>query len=89
MMQADDIQKFSEGAKLAGFLPYLESYTDKMEKALRVKVFAALDKKELTPDVALYAWMELQTIYRLKSHFNQHVRIGQAAGERAAANGQL
>lgn len=89
MLEHKDLQKISEGARLQGFEPYLKDYVEKMERTLVNKVFRALEEKTLTPEVALYAWMELLSYRRLLRKFQQQVQIGIAVGEDANASGEM
>ena len=77
-LKALDAGMVQEAARLLPMLPYLEEYIHKLDKALEQKTFTKLDKGELTPDMALYAWQEKMAYRRLLRHFNQQVRIGQA-----------
>lgn len=74
--------QIKEAAKLSGFLPDLQTYVDKMERALDNRIFTALDDKTLTPEQALYAWMEKKTYRQLLKRVEQQVKIGVTVGER-------
>lgn len=76
-----EIDTLAQTAKLSGFLPYLEQALDKMEAMLDRKVFALLDKDELTPQLAVYAWQEKRIIQRLYSQFHQKIATAQSIGE--------
>lgn len=80
-----DIQEYGsvvDTVKLVGFLPYLREALDKMEDLLERKTFDALDKGELTPDKALFAWQEKLVLRRVLARFDQKLRVSQAIGER-------
>lgn len=83
-MIVSDIDRAAGLAALAQFRPYLEDYVSKMETSLEVKVFKALEDKTLTPELALYAWMEKLSYRRLLRKYNSDVNIGQSAAKRAA-----
>lgn len=76
-----DAGTIAEGARLSGMLPYLEQYIDKLERTLENKVFARLDKGELTPEEAMFAWQEKLILRRLVRHFTQQTRIGLAVAD--------
>mgnify|MGYP001613944545 CR=1 FL=1 len=78
----NELVQIKEAAKLVGFLPDLQAYVDKMERALDNRIFTALDDKTLTPEQALYAWMEKKTYRQLLKRVEQQVKIGVTVGER-------
>jgi hypothetical protein len=77
----EDFGRITEGAKLAGFLPYLEEEIYKMEQLLEDQVFKKLAAKALTPEMALEAWIEKVAYRRLLKRFNQTVRMGTSIAE--------
>jgi len=79
-----DMGKMVDGARLANMLPYLEAEIQRMITTLENRVFQALELKELTPEQALYAWMEKASYRHLLKRLTTRVRIGQTAGERIA-----
>lgn len=82
MIDARELGIISDGARLQGFLPYLEDAVKQMEAGLEGRIFQLLDKGELTPDLALYAWMEKLAYRRLLRKFDQKVRSGQHLGQK-------
>lgn len=84
MIEQLDASMLVEGARLAGVLPYLTETLDKMEQALDNKLYSLLNKNELTPEVALYAWQEKHVLHKLRKSFNTKVRLGEAVAERNA-----
>lgn len=76
-LTAVDAGTIAEAARLSGMLPYLEQYIDKLEHTLETKIYQKLDKGELTPDQALFAWQEKLILRRLIRHFTHQTRIGQ------------
>ena len=58
-----------EAVRLAGILPEIEGFLAKMQRAVEVRTLIALDKGLLTPDQALYAWMEVGTLRKLLGKF--------------------
>ena len=75
-LAVEDLSAIREGAALSGVLPYLEEALNSMEDQLEGRVFASLNEGTLTPELALYAWMEKQSYRRLMRRFNQKVQIG-------------
>lgn len=79
---AEDLSKLADGARMAGALPYIRHEVDRMENALIRRVMASLDDGALTPDAALYAWMELAAYRRLEKRLTTITAVGQTAAER-------
>ena len=77
-----DLGKVVDASVIAGFMPYLDPELVKMENALTTRVFRALDDGELTPDAAMYAWMEVRAYRKLKKRLDLQVRVGHTVGER-------
>jgi len=69
------------GAHIASVSPVLNAEIDKMMAQVHNKVFTAISKNELTPELAMQAWHELNSYFRLRQRFNQQIKVGQAAGE--------
>jgi hypothetical protein len=84
MIEQIDATALVEGARLAGMLPYLNETLSKMEQALNTRIYTLLNKNELTPEVALYAWQEKHVLNKLRKSFNMKVRLGEAVAERNA-----
>lgn len=79
-----DMGRMADGAAIANMLPYLEHELSRMGDALETRVFQALDARELTPEQALYAWMEKQSYRRLLKRLTTMVKIGETAGYRVS-----
>lgn len=84
MVAPADLADAQDAARLAGFLPYLERELAQMAAVLETRVYAQIDKKELTPDMALAAWMEKLAYARLGKRLRQKVTAGTSKGEAAA-----
>lgn len=88
-MTPRDIAVAQDGARLAGFLPYLKAEVDGMEHALDNRIFQLIKDKALTPEVALQAWLEKLSYHRLYHRFETRVKVGLAVGERSASDLQI
>lgn len=75
-----DISVIQQGARFINILPEIENFLNSMEDALERKVYAALDKGELTPQAALNAWIEKRTMQQLYTKFAQRVKMAQTMG---------
>ena len=80
-MQFIDQSVIAQGARFINILPEIEDFLSKIEEAQERKVFAALDKGELTPQAALNAWIEKRLMRQLYSRFAQRVKIAQTVGQ--------
>lgn len=78
----EEMAKISEGARLAGFLPYIEQEVAKMERMVENKAYLHIMKGTLTPEMALNYWLEKKAYHSLLTRFEQKVKIGQLAGNR-------
>jgi phage shock protein A len=81
-MTPDGIESVRNVAFLRELMPYLEAELAKMDKALENKTFSAMNKGELTPQLALEAWIEKNSYAKLLGKLSQQVRIGQSIGEK-------
>lgn len=88
-MVESEIEIWSEGARLSGFAPYLESYIAKAKDRIEAKALKLLEAGTLTPELALYAWMEVSIYRKVLMQFQQRVRLGISAGTNAAEQGKL
>ena len=66
---AEELALAHEAARLAGILPEIEGFLGRMQRAVETRTLIALDKGLLTPDQALYAWMEVGTLRKLLGKF--------------------
>lgn len=94
-MTPGDLGKLRDGARLGGLLPDMEAYVKGQETKLINEVQRKLQDGELTPDLALYAWMELVSMRKMLKSLSTKVSIGISAAERStqflqigATNGQ-
>lgn len=79
-MKPEDLTKVRDGAIIANFLPYIEKELETIETGIRSKAYIMLGDGSMTPEAAMYFWMELYTVHRLRKRFQQHVKVGQSAG---------
>lgn len=70
-------------------LPTLQAEIERMEEAQIARVFAALEKKALSPDQAYLAWLEIYTLRSLYRRLNTRAKVGQAMVERVATGAGL
>ena len=74
----------ADGARLAPALPYIAHELSGLDAAIRRRVFAALEAGELTPEVALAAWMETKSLHDLQRRIEKRIAMGTAAAVAAA-----
>lgn len=86
LIEQIDASTIVEGARLAGILPYLNEALNKLESVVDTKMYTLMNKNELTPEVALYAWQEKHVLHKLRKSFNSKVRLGEAVAERNATD---
>ena len=84
MIDPTDLGVIRDGARLAGFLPYLQDELIKMEEAAVVRIDQLMTQGKLTPELSQMAWIELLSYRRLRRRLEQRVRIGVSVGERNA-----
>lgn len=77
----EQLTQIKRGIVLQNLLPGLEEEVDRQEQGIIVKAIAMLDKGELTPEQAMYLWMEIKTLRQLLRRVNNKVKVGQAAGQ--------
>lgn len=77
----EQLTQIKRGIALQNLLPGLEEEVDRQEQAVINTAIAKLDKGELTPDQAMYLWMEIKTLRQLLRRVNQKVKVGQGAGQ--------
>ena len=82
MTKVEDMAAAKDLSHLIGVLPHLEYEINRMNVALDNRIFTLLEHSELTPELALQAWMEKNANRKLLSRFNQRIQIGQSSGER-------
>lgn len=73
-----EVNRAVEGVRLGAALPGLQSELRGMEDALFARVFAELEKGKLTPEQALWAWLELHTYRRLERRLRTRAVLGAA-----------
>lgn len=80
-MKQEDLAAIQDGARLAGVLPYLQAEAATIKKGIENQVYAALREGTLTPDKAMFFWMQHLAARETVQKFEQKVRIGQTIGE--------
>lgn len=81
-MQHSDFALVADQATLAASFPAVKADAEKQIAALVNKTLAALNAQTLTPELALYAWMEFRAIQMMVKRFETRVQLGEAAGLR-------
>lgn len=69
-------------------LPTLQGELEGMEEALISRVFKAVEERKLSPEQALYAWLELMSYRQLSRRLNAKVKVGQVVVGRVAKQAQ-
>lgn len=80
----ETLAALSDGARLAGALPYVRAELEALERAVENRVYSALERGELSAEAANAAWIEKASLRRLLKRLEAKVRMGTAAGEAAA-----
>lgn len=88
-MRPEDIYAIQEGARLANFLPYLRDFVEKQVTQVENRVMAALETGKLTPEAALYCWMEVRSYRKLLRGMDQRVQVGSEIGKMNAKEFEL
>jgi hypothetical protein len=65
-------------------LPHLEEYIDRQKNRLVNEVSQKLADGKLTPETAMYAWMEYVSLNRMLRSMASKIRVGVSAGEQYA-----
>lgn len=73
-----EVGRAVEGVRLGAALPGLQEELSGMEASLLTRVFAAIEEKKLTPEQALWSWMELYGYRRLARRLRVRSALGAA-----------
>lgn len=73
-----------KGRVSAELLPLVEEVVAGMERSLENRIFQGLAAGTLTPEVALYAWIEKSTYKTLLKRLTTHILVGQSAAQAVA-----
>jgi len=79
-MKVDDLNAIRQGAELQNLKPYMDTEIGGMQKAVVSFVLSAVNKGELTPDMALSKWVEYIAYFKLSQKIDQRIRVGQSIG---------
>ncbi len=79
-MKVDDLNAIRQGAELQNLKPYMDTEINGMQKAVVSFVLSAVNKGELTPDMALSKWVEYIAYFKLSQKIDQRIRVGQSIG---------
>lgn len=77
----DQLLDLSQGAKLAALVQPLTEDLNKLAEQTQARIFTAISKGEMTPEMAVQGWHELHSYHRLLQRYNQRIKIGQSVGE--------
>lgn len=83
-MNKNELSHIREGARLQGMLPHLEEFVERQKNRLVNEVTQKLQDGKLTPETAMYAWMEFVSLNRMLKSMASKIRIGISAGEQYA-----
>lgn len=81
-MKEDELASISTGVKLQGMLPYLSAELEAYKSSIENKVLMEIEKGTLTPDKALFYWMQLVAQKRLLQRLQMKITVGQYIGEK-------
>lgn len=73
-----EIGRAIEGARYNAALPGLQEEFRQMEEAIKTRVFTEIEKNKLTPEQALWAWMELYATRRLERRLRTRAALSAA-----------
>lgn len=76
-----ELMDLSIGAKYQQLKEPLTNDLQKLKSGVETRVFTAISKGNLTPELALQAWYEVHSYHRLMQKFNQRIEIGINEGE--------
>jgi hypothetical protein len=84
-MKAEDLAAIRQGAELQSMKPYFDAEIANLQRAVVSSVLSAVNRGELTPEMALSKWMEYIAYAKLDQKLGQKIRVGQSIGQN---NGQ-
>lgn len=82
----EELQAAQMQSRLVGFLPHVQDEVEKELNVLVNKTLTALNAGTLTPELALYAWMEYRANLQMLKRFQTKLQLGEAAGSRIASS---
>ena len=83
--QMQQLGAVRDTAAMVNYMPYIEHAAQEAEGAIVRRVMQDLGSNELTPEKALYAWMQIKAYRDLKSRMQSGIAKGQSAGENFGA----
>ena len=84
MITSKELGQVHDLSHLTHILPVLEQELALRRDRITRRALDMLEKKELTPEVALFFWMEILAVDGLWKSLDTKVRLGQAAGRKLA-----
>ena len=77
----EQLLDLSQGAKLSALAEPLTEDIQKLMQQAQTRVYTAISTGQLTPEMAVQAWHEMNAYHRILQRFNQKVKVGQATAE--------
>lgn len=81
-MKEDELVTITTGVKLQGIMPEIDAELEGYRRAIENRVFMELQKGELTPDKALFYWMQVLAQKRLLQKLTSQISVGQYIGSK-------
>ena len=78
----EEMGSIRDAVRITGALPYIEAAIAQAESALFNRVLGELAQSTLTPDKALYAWMQIRAYRDLYRKLRSGVAEGQSVGHK-------
>jgi hypothetical protein len=81
----EDLMRMQSGARLKGLLPEFEATIAKAQRRITTQAETLISRGELTPEKAVALWHEWHAHSNVLRSMQNDARLGEAAGERLAA----
>jgi hypothetical protein len=83
-MRPEEAAAFADQSFIASAQPHIQADVAKQLNALVNKTMMSLDQGKLTPELALYAWMEYRATMIVAKRFATRARVGASVGAQFA-----
>lgn len=77
----DQLLDLATGAKYQALQEPLNADISKLMRQVEQRMYTAISTDKLTPEMAVRAWYEMHSYFRLLQKFNQRIKVGVAQGE--------